>query len=75
MRHPTVFCHFQKTFSTTAFPFFLRKGHYQFVGSVCKQINKIYANENEDMKTTIWRNVAVSEELAEMCLHDHRKLG
>jgi hypothetical protein len=27
---------------------FVGKGHYQFVGSVCKQINKIYANEHED---------------------------
>jgi hypothetical protein len=26
------------------------KGHYQFVGSVCKQINKIYDNEHKDSK-------------------------
>jgi hypothetical protein len=31
---------------------FVRKGHYQYVGSVCKQINKIYANDHEDIKKT-----------------------
>jgi hypothetical protein len=36
---------------------FVGKGHYQYVGSVCKQINKIFANEHEDIKKTIWRNV------------------
>jgi hypothetical protein len=39
---------------------FVGKGHYQFVGSICKQINKIYANEDEDMKVTFWSIVAVS---------------
>jgi hypothetical protein len=51
------------------------KGHYQFVGSICKQSNKIYANEDEDMKLTFWSNVAVSRDLAELCLKDHQKLG
>jgi hypothetical protein len=45
------------------------------VGSICKQINKIYANEDEDMKLTFWSNVAVSRYLAELCLKDHQKLG
>jgi hypothetical protein len=53
---------------------FLRKGHYQFVGSVCKQINRIYGNEDEDMKGTFWSNVTVSTDLAELCLQDHQKL-
>jgi hypothetical protein len=26
---------------------FLGKGHYRFVGSICKQLNKIYANEDK----------------------------
>jgi hypothetical protein len=34
------------------------------VGSICKQINKIYANEDEDMRN-----------LAELCFKDHEKLG
>jgi hypothetical protein len=51
------------------------KGHYQFVGSICKQINKIYANEHEDSTKTIWKHVTVSEDLAELCLCDHQKLG
>jgi hypothetical protein len=54
---------------------FLGKGHYQFVGSICKQFNKIYANEDKDMKVTFWSNVAVSRNLAELCLKDHQKLG
>jgi hypothetical protein len=54
---------------------FVGKGHYQFVGSICKKINKIYANEDEDMKTTIWSNVTISKDLAELCLQDHQKLG
>jgi hypothetical protein len=29
---------------------FVGKGHYRFVGSVCKQINIIYANEHKDNK-------------------------
>ena len=29
---------------------FVGKGHYQFVGSICKQMNKIYANEHKDSK-------------------------
>ena len=29
---------------------FVRKGHYRFVGSVCKEINKIYTNEHKDSK-------------------------
>jgi uncharacterized protein YuzE len=53
---------------------FVGKGHYRFVGSICKQINKIYANE-EDMKLTFWSNVAVSRDLMELCLKDHQKLG
>jgi hypothetical protein len=54
---------------------FLGKGHYQFVGSICKQINRIYGNEDEDMKETFWSNVTVSMDLAELCLQDHQKLG
>jgi hypothetical protein len=54
---------------------FVGKGHYQFVGSVCKQINKIYADEDEDMKVTFWSNVAVSRNLAELHCKDHQKLG
>ena len=54
---------------------FVGKGHYRFVGSICKQINKIYGNEDEDMKETFWSNVAVSKDLAELCLQDHQKLG
>jgi hypothetical protein len=46
------------------------------VGSICKQINKIYAyDDNDSMKETFWRNVAVTNNLAELCLHDHQKLG
>jgi hypothetical protein len=44
------------------------------VGSICKQINKIYANEDEGMKLTFWSNVAVSRDLAELCLKDHQNL-
>jgi hypothetical protein len=44
------------------------------VGSICKQINRIYGNEDEDMKETFWSNVAVSKDLAELCLQDHQKL-
>jgi hypothetical protein len=29
---------------------FAGKGHYQFVGSICKKINKIYANEHNHNK-------------------------
>jgi hypothetical protein len=29
---------------------FVGEGHYQFVGSICKQINKIYTNEHGDSK-------------------------
>jgi hypothetical protein len=36
---------------------------------------KIYADEDEDMKETFWSNVAVCKDLAELCLQDHRKLG
>jgi hypothetical protein len=54
---------------------FVRKGQYRFVGSICKQINRIYGNEDEDMKLTFWSNVAVSMDLAELCLKDHQKLG
>jgi hypothetical protein len=55
---------------------FVGKGHYRFVGSICKRINKIYAkNEDEDMKLTFWSNVAVSRSLRELCLKDHQKLG
>jgi hypothetical protein len=45
------------------------------VGSICKKINKIYANEHNDNKKTIWKHVAVSEDLAKMCMHDHKNLG
>jgi hypothetical protein len=46
------------------------------VGSICKQINKIYANDdNDSVKETFWSNVAVSKDLAELCLQDHQKLG
>jgi hypothetical protein len=45
------------------------------VGSQCKKINKIYANEDKDMKTTIWGNVTGNKDLAELCLQDHQKLG
>jgi hypothetical protein len=54
---------------------FVGKGHYQFVGSVCKQIDKIYANEDKDMKVTFWSNVAVSRNLVELCFKVHQKLG
>jgi hypothetical protein len=54
---------------------FVGQGHYQFVGRICKRINKIYANEDEDMKLTFWSNVAVSTDLAELCLQDYQKLG
>jgi hypothetical protein len=54
---------------------FAGKGHYQFLGSICKQINKIYANEDKDMKVTFWNNVAVSRNLAELCFKDHEKFG
>jgi hypothetical protein len=46
-----------------------------WVAFVNKQINKIYANEDEDMKLTFWSNVTVSKDLAELCLQDHQKLG
>jgi hypothetical protein len=50
------------------------KGIYRFVGSICKQINKIYANDDKDMKVTLSNNVAVSRNLVEL-LKDHQKLG
>jgi hypothetical protein len=34
------------------------------VGSICKQINIIYGNEDENMKETFWSNVAISMDLA-----------
>ena len=54
---------------------FVGKGHYRFVGSVCKKINKIYENAHNDNKKTIWKHVAVSEDLAKMCMRDHKDLG
>jgi hypothetical protein len=54
---------------------FLGKGHYRFVGSICQQINKIYANEDKDMKVTFWSVVAVSRKLVELCFKDYQKLG
>jgi hypothetical protein len=45
------------------------------VGSICKQINIIYANEHKDNKKTIWKHVAVSEDLARLCMRDHKNLG
>jgi hypothetical protein len=54
---------------------FVGKGHYQFVGSMCKKINKIYVNEHNDNKKTIWKHVAESEDLAKMCMRDHKNLG
>jgi hypothetical protein len=54
---------------------FVGKGHYCYVGSVCKQINKIYAHEDNEMKEAFWNNVTVSKDLAELCLQDHQKLG
>jgi hypothetical protein len=53
---------------------FLGKGHFRFVGSICKQINRIYGNEDKDMKETFWSNVTVSRDLAKLCLKDHQKL-
>jgi hypothetical protein len=44
------------------------------VGSVCKQINRIYGNEDEDMKVTFLSNVAVRRDLAKLCLKDHQEL-
>jgi hypothetical protein len=44
------------------------------VGSICKQINKIYANEDEDMKVTFWSNVAVNRNLAELALKTMKSL-
>jgi hypothetical protein len=54
---------------------FVGKGHYCSLGSVCKQINKLYANEDNEMKENFWSNVTVSKDLAELCLQDHQKLG
>jgi hypothetical protein len=54
---------------------FVGKGNYQFVGSICKQINKIYANEDEDMKVTFWSNVAVSRNLVANIGEVAAKLG
>jgi hypothetical protein len=54
---------------------FVGKGHYQFVGSICKQIDKIYADEDKDTKVTFWSNVAVSRNFAELCSKDPQKLG
>jgi hypothetical protein len=54
---------------------FVGKGHYRFLGSICKQINKIYANEDKDVKVTFWSTVAVSRNLVELCFKDHEKLG
>jgi hypothetical protein len=45
------------------------------VGSICKQINKIYENAHNGNKKTIWKHVAVSEVLAKMCMRDHKDLG
>jgi hypothetical protein len=54
---------------------FVGQGHYGFVGSIIyKRINKIYANEDKDMKLTFWSNVAVSMDLAELCLQDYQEL-
>jgi hypothetical protein len=53
---------------------FVGKGHYRFVGSICKQINKICANEDKDMKVTFWSNVAVSRNLAELCFKTIKRL-
>jgi hypothetical protein len=53
---------------------FVGKGHYQFVGSICKQINKIYANEDKDMKVTFLSNVAVNRNLANCALKTMKSL-
>jgi hypothetical protein len=37
---------------------FAGKGHYQYVGSVCKKIKKIYANEHEDIKKPFGREMS-----------------
>jgi hypothetical protein len=44
-------------------------------GSVCERISKIYANEDEDMKLTFWSNLAVSTDLAELCLQGYQELA
>ena len=45
------------------------------MGSVCKIINKIYENAHNDNKKTIWKHVAVSEDLAKMFMREHKDLG
>jgi hypothetical protein len=74
-RHPTVFCRSLPIETLQYCIAFVGKGHYRFVGSICKQINKIYANEDKDMKVTFWSNVAVNRNLAKLCFKDHEKLG
>jgi hypothetical protein len=74
-RRPTVFCPFQWKLFSTALHFSEKDTIDLLVGSICKQFNKIYANEDKDMKVTFWSNVAVSRNLAELCLKDHQKLG
>jgi hypothetical protein len=54
---------------------FVGKGNYRFVGSICKQMNKIYANEDEDMNVTFWSNVAVSRNLVANIGEVAAKLG
>jgi hypothetical protein len=54
---------------------FVKKGHYPYVGSVCKLINKIYANKDEDMNEIFCSNVTVSKDLVELCLQDYQKHG
>jgi hypothetical protein len=72
-RHPTVFCHFQRRFFSTAFHLSDKDTINLWVAYV-KKINKIYANEHKDNKKTIWKHVAVSEDLARLCMHDHKNL-
>jgi hypothetical protein len=73
-RHPTVFCPFRWKLFSTALHFSEKDTIDLWVASVNK-FNKIYANEDKDMKVTFWSNVAVSRNLAELCLKDHQKLG
>jgi hypothetical protein len=44
-----------------------------WVSSINK-INKIYGNEDENMKEAFWSNVAVCMDLAKLCLQDNQKL-
>jgi hypothetical protein len=73
-RPPTVFCHFQRRFFSTAFHLSDKDTINLWVAYV-KKLTKSMRMNTKTIKKTIWKHIAVSEDLARLCMHDHKKLG